>query len=139
MIPTLLLCLPLMTTPATSFEVEDGWNEAAQEAVQYLLKAQEGIVEETVIGEWPYEGVYRERGQIPPGYRVGGTAIVLRALIETLPTKKIRLDAADPINVALRRGLNFLLAESCKGLNPKTIPTRQRRVQDRIHQCLMEE
>jgi len=115
MILTLLLCVPLISTPATTFEVEDGWNKAAQEAVQFLLKAQEGIDEETVSGEWPYEGVYRERGQIPPGYRVGGTAIVLRSLIESLPAKRIRLDAEDPVNLALRRGLNFLLAESCKG------------------------
>ena len=113
MILTLLLCVPLISTPATTFEVEDGWNKAAQEAVQFLLKAQEGIDEETVSGEWPYEGVYRERGQIPPGYRVGGTAIVLRSLIESLPAKRIRLDAEDPVNLALRRGLNFLLAESC--------------------------
>ncbi len=34
--------------------------------------------------EWPYEGVYRVRpdGRIPPGYRVGGSAIVCQALIE---------------------------------------------------------
>ncbi|MDX2131131.1 MAG: hypothetical protein SFY69_03650 [Planctomycetota bacterium] len=31
-------------------------------------------------GEWPYEGVYRVRGEIPIGYRVGGTAIVAQAL-----------------------------------------------------------
>lgn len=32
-------------------------------------------------GEWPYEGVYRVRGQIPVGYRVGGTAISALALV----------------------------------------------------------
>ncbi len=32
-------------------------------------------------GAWPYEGVYRVRGQIPVGYRVGGTAIVCTALL----------------------------------------------------------
>lgn len=31
-------------------------------------------------GEWPYEGVYRVRGQIPIGYRVGGTAIAILAM-----------------------------------------------------------
>lgn len=30
--------------------------------------------------QWPYEGVYREKGEIPIGYRVGGTAIVVMAL-----------------------------------------------------------
>jgi hypothetical protein len=32
--------------------------------------------------EWPYEGVYRLDGEIPPGYRVGGTAICCWALLE---------------------------------------------------------
>jgi hypothetical protein len=33
--------------------------------------------------EWPYEGVYRVGNEIPPGYRVGGTAIVAWALIDS--------------------------------------------------------
>lgn len=32
--------------------------------------------------EWPYEGVYRERGLIPYGYRIGGTAICAATLLE---------------------------------------------------------
>jgi hypothetical protein len=36
-------------------------------------------------GEWPYEGVYRVRGQIPIGYRVGGTAIVAGTLLHAAP------------------------------------------------------
>ncbi|MBL8863293.1 MAG: hypothetical protein JNK02_14955 [Planctomycetes bacterium] len=32
--------------------------------------------------EWPYEGVYRVAGDIPLGYRVGGTAIAAVALLE---------------------------------------------------------
>lgn len=32
--------------------------------------------------EWPYEGVYRVDGDIPIGYRIGGTSIVATALIE---------------------------------------------------------
>ena len=109
MISIFLLCLPLSAAPSAPLDLEDRWSQAAQNAVQFLLQSQEGIDEETVIGEWPYEGVYRERGQIPPGYRVGGTAIVLRALAESIPSKRIRLEAEDPINLALRRGLNFLL------------------------------
>lgn len=31
-------------------------------------------------GEWPYEGVYRVRGEIPIGYRIGGTAIACLAM-----------------------------------------------------------
>jgi hypothetical protein len=32
-------------------------------------------------GAWPYEGVYRVGGEIPLGYRVGGTAIVCETLL----------------------------------------------------------
>jgi hypothetical protein len=46
-----------------------------------LLAAQESL-EEGPRAEWPYEGVYRVEGEIPPGYRVGGTSIAARALLE---------------------------------------------------------
>ncbi len=46
-------------------------------AVTALLALPEGDGD-----QWPYEGVYREdRGQLPVGYRVGGTAIVCLGLI----------------------------------------------------------
>lgn len=32
-------------------------------------------------GAWPYEGVYRVGGEIPVGYRVGGTAVTATALL----------------------------------------------------------
>ncbi len=32
--------------------------------------------------EWPYEGVYRVAGDIPIGYRIGGTSIVGTAIVE---------------------------------------------------------
>src|SRR5438552_2572070 len=43
-------------------------------AVRELVKIQEEG------GAWPYEGVYRVSGEIPAGYRVGGTALVAGAL-----------------------------------------------------------
>jgi hypothetical protein len=46
--------------------------------VQALLAMQEG----TGPAEWPYEGVYRERGEIPAGYRVGGTSLCALALAQ---------------------------------------------------------
>ncbi len=46
--------------------------------VQHLLEMQEGDPR----SEWPYEGVYRVRGQIPIGYRVGGTGICAGALVQ---------------------------------------------------------
>ena len=45
--------------------------------IEHLLAVQEGDGKV----EWPYEGVYRVGGQIPIGYRVGGTALCATALI----------------------------------------------------------
>jgi len=58
--------------------------------------------------EWPYEGVYRERGAIPPGYRVGGTAIGALALLLAAPRDEANAAA---VHEALRRALNFVLRE----------------------------
>lgn len=46
--------------------------------VTRLLAMQEGDAKD----QWPYEGVYRVRGQIPIGYRVGGTAIAAMGLMQ---------------------------------------------------------
>lgn len=57
--------------------------------------------------EWPYEGVYRVRGGvIPPGYRVGGSAIVCSALVLTpgFIESKERKDA-------VTRSIQFMLEE----------------------------
>ncbi len=52
--------------------------EASRLAVAGLLAVQEGDGDD----QWPYEGVYREdRGQLPVGYRVGGTAITVLGLV----------------------------------------------------------
>ena len=53
---------------------------AIEIAIERLLEMQEGA-------EWPYEGVYKVRGEggapeIPIGYRVGGTSICSLALVE---------------------------------------------------------
>lgn len=50
--------------------------ESLARGVEVLLSMQEGEHRD----QWPYEGVYREKGEIPIGYRVGGTAIVVMAL-----------------------------------------------------------
>lgn len=55
--------------------------------------------------EWPYEGVYRVApGVIPPGYRVGGTAICCHALLEAPGFED---DA--PRRAAFDRGVAFIL------------------------------
>lgn len=75
---------------------------ATEAAIQGLLRLQEG----EPAAQWPYEGVYREdRGQLPVGYRVGGTAIVCLALIAAPG-----YEADAPRQAAVARGLDFVLA-----------------------------
>lgn len=64
---------------------------ATRTGIERLLASQEGWEK----SEWPYEGVYRVRGAIPVGYRVGGTAIVALALLEApgAASDVARLDA----------------------------------------------
>ena len=52
--------------------------DAVAIGVARLLEMQEGGKGGT---EWPYEGVYRVRGTIPIGYRVGGSGIVGMSLL----------------------------------------------------------
>ncbi|MEL7073230.1 MAG: hypothetical protein AAGK34_04290 [Planctomycetota bacterium] len=77
--------------------------EVRSTAVDFLLDRQENKV------EWPYRGVYRVRGsqglQNPIGYRVGGTAIVMQALL-TLPADDVR---AKDRNAAMERARSFLV------------------------------
>ena len=55
-------------------------DQAINRGVQLVLRMQEGDED----AEWPYEGVYRVKGVIPVGYRVGGSAIAADALILAL-------------------------------------------------------
>lgn len=65
-------------SPPSSLDVD----AATQAAIAALLALPEGEDDEHGADQWPYEGVYREdRGNLPVGYRVGGTAIVCRALV----------------------------------------------------------
>lgn len=54
--------------------------------------------------EWPYEGVYRVRGEIPIGYRIGGTSICAMALLRAPGYA----DDAD-CKSAVARGLMFVI------------------------------
>ncbi len=56
-------------------------DDAIDRGLAEILKLQvgQGAYEQS---EWPYEGVYRVAGKIPVGYRIGGTAITARALLE---------------------------------------------------------
>jgi len=69
----IVLLLPLLAAvkpPARPAAVD----AAMDIAVEFLLDGQQN-------GEWPYQGVYRVNGEIPVGYRVGGTAIGGLALL----------------------------------------------------------
>ena len=75
--------------------------EAAAAATAFLVGSQEG----ESGGEWPYEGVYRVRGQIPIGYRVGGTGICAMAV---LGSSGFADDAA--ARAAVERARDFVIA-----------------------------
>ncbi|MEI6475164.1 MAG: hypothetical protein WCO75_07205 [Planctomycetota bacterium] len=62
-------------TPPDAAAIES----AVGEGIAFLLSAQEG----TPKAQWPYEGVYRVGGEIPVGYRIGGTGIVGECLVRT--------------------------------------------------------
>lgn len=75
--------------------------EATTAAIAAILQLQEG----EGLEQWPYEGVYREDGgELPVGYRVGGTAITCLGL---LAAPDYAQDAAR--QQAVRRGLDFVL------------------------------
>src|SRR5690606_1393777 len=61
-------------------EVEQALSESAALLVS-LQEKSPGAAEEALPREWPYEGVYRAHGEIPIGYRIGGTAICASALV----------------------------------------------------------
>ncbi len=80
---------------------------AEKKAVRILLALQESLEEgddAPVLNEWPYEGVYRVGGEIPSGYRVGGTSIVAEALLETPYSEEV-----PEVGAAVARALDFVL------------------------------
>lgn len=98
--------------------------DLAHTAVRQLIAIQEEA------GQWPYEGVYRVQGQLPVGYRVGGTAIVAGTLLHTAPNDK---DA----RAAIHRGLAFVLKELA---DPLMAPSTENRYDVRVwgHACALE-
>jgi len=75
--------------------------EAVRLGIARLIEMEEG----PDLGEWPYEGVYRVRRQIPIGYRVGGTAIVCEAML-----RSPGWDQDEARRQAVERGIRFVLA-----------------------------
>ncbi|MCG8409021.1 MAG: hypothetical protein MI923_27770 [Phycisphaerales bacterium] len=86
-------------------------------AVTELIKMQD------TDGAWPYEGVYRVRGEIPIGYRVGGTALVCEAILHATSAEDITAVKS------LERGIEFIL----EGLeDPLMAPSTRNRYDVRI-------
>jgi len=78
------------------------WQERERKRLAKIRRAQAGKAQ-----EWPYEGVYRVRGGvIPPGYRVGGSAIVCEALAEVPGLEKDKARRG-----AIARSLRFMVDE----------------------------
>ena len=91
---------------------ETSVDEAVVESVAFLLSVQEGPAN----AEWPYEGVYRVRGDgpaafkkrgsiIPMGYRVGGTSIAGIAL-----SRAPEID--EPRREAIERARQFVVTST---------------------------
>jgi hypothetical protein len=83
-LPALVVLLQLLHPPATP-PMPDRVKAAIDECIPKLLAMQESLAGATDApkSEWPYEGVYRVARNIPFGYRVGGTSVVARALVES--------------------------------------------------------
>ena len=105
-----LLWLALQAAPAAATQTPAPPSRAQllDAAVTQLIAIQED-------GEWPYEGVYRVQGEIPIGYRVGGTSIVATSLLRAAPDNEAAA-------AAIARGLDAVL----KGLeHPLMEPSTQ--------------
>lgn len=81
--------------------------------------------------QWPYEGVYRVRGEIPVGYRIGGTSIAAGALLAA--AKAADRKAAASVDQALE----FVLQELA---HPLMRPSTENAYDVRVwgHACALE-
>jgi len=114
--PTLLSLLLLafaLCGPAPAAERESAPSlptkveRAVDRAAALLVDLQESLDDDEVAGEWPYEGVYRVRGEIPIGYRIGGTSISAWALCE-VPDWERHAKRAEAVERATRFVLEAL-------------------------------
>lgn len=76
-------CVLAQEAPPPAQKAAPNIAASVQRATTLLVEMQETFDEKGPKREWPYEGVYREKGEIPIGYRIGGTSIVAWALLES--------------------------------------------------------
>ena len=108
---TLSLVLALLSVPEGNAEI-DG---ALRRGIVILVERQENYVEgkgeakgaKKAPREWPYEGVYRVEGEIPIGYRIGGTSICAIAILEAAAAQEGK--PAPDAREATERALGFVL------------------------------
>ena len=94
---------PAASRLITEFPVPDVPPLDAAKATKTAIAGVLALQEEG--NQWPYEGVYREdRGNLPVGYRVGGTSITIMGLVSA---PGYRDD--EKRNDAVTRGLEFVL------------------------------
>ncbi len=105
----MFMSLPLLACAAGASAIDEtsAGSRAAERieaaiagGVQFLIERQEG----DQSAEWPYEGVYRAGGEIPIGYRVGGTAIAAAALLYA-PQQQADLRKVE----AIERAVDFII------------------------------
>lgn len=112
------------TTPGSSAPVLTP-AELVSAGVRELVAIQEAD------GAWPYEGVYRVDGQIPVGYRIGGTSLVVGALQHAAPA------GDEKVRAAMSKGVDFVLANLDHPLMaPSTVDAYDVRVWG--HACALE-
>lgn len=80
-------------------------DELIAKAIQELVQMQEPD------GEWPYEGVYRVKGEIPVGYQIGGTSIVATTLLYAAPDNEAAKKAIEKAVVYVLKKLEHPLME----------------------------
>lgn len=99
-----MAALAVFVMAAYSASARDDAPKPAAVSPQELIKTavKELIAMQEEDGDWPYQGVYRVAGQIPVGYRIGGTALVCEGLLAAAPDDK-KADAA------IERGVAFIL------------------------------
>lgn len=92
--------------PPSAAEIQSALKRASANLIDareaYESRAEKKKTTKTRVAprEWPYEGVHRVGGEIPIGYRIGGTSITAMALIE-LADGQPKKDALAAIEGAL--------------------------------------
>ncbi len=121
------LVAPLVVPPPESAKVAEAPAkpaiptdaEAITAGIARIVAMQEKGPGADIAAEWPYEGVYRVGGNIPYGYRVGGTLIACVALLAWISKRRAYSEEAEwrvsSAGIVIARG------KSATRLDPSTV------------------